>query len=192
MRIPSSAQEWVALIHRFYPPGIALHEPKYDASEQFQRLNTLLGEARKGTNDWELFLRTARREMVDCTLWEIPSFLHEPCRTLRVYLPGAGMGAAEQNSVVLLVSLLAPVHVCYGSSQTTREGKVQREQVYYPPLPEPYRATESRLEALVQSHLGTQPLTGEVLFTQVPDVEVGRLRFGEAKLIDCLFTSRRW
>lgn len=192
MRTPSSEKEWMALVHRFYPPGIAAHESGYDTSEQSRRLNSVLGEARRGSKDWELFLRAVRSVMPDCTVWEVPSFIQEPCRTLRVYLPGAGTGAEEQRSVVILVSLLAPVHVCYASSQTTRGGKVQREQVWYPPLPGLYQPTESMLEALVQSHLGTQRLATDVLLTSVPDVEVGHLRLGEAKLIDCLFTSRRW
>ena len=185
-------QKWLALINRFYPPEIATHEPAYDASEQAQRLKLLLGEARTGSEDWDTFLRTARSELHDCTLWEIPSLLYEPCRTLRVYLPGAGTGAEEQKSVVLLVSLLAPVHACYASSQTTVQGQVQREEVWYPPLPETYRRAASKLEALAQPLLGTQRLPNEVLLTSVPDVEVGHLHFGEAKIIDCLFTSRRW
>jgi hypothetical protein len=69
---------------------------------------------------------------------------------------------------------------------------VQREQIWYPPLPDLYQPFESRLEVLGQSLLGTQRLSSEVFLTPVPDIEMEHLHFGEARLIDCLFTSRRW
>jgi hypothetical protein len=49
-----------------------------------------------------------------------------------------------------------------------------------------------KVEALVRSELGVQPLPLDTLFTPVPDIQCRNTSLGKAQLIDCLFTDDRW
>jgi hypothetical protein len=102
------------------------------------------------------------------------------------------MGADVQKAVVLLVSVLAPVHVLYASHQTFKGGRVSESRTCYPPLPGEFQPIEARLDALVRASLLTSRLSNEVLFTPVPDVQVGHVDLGQARLVDCLFSDDRW
>jgi hypothetical protein len=60
------------------------------------------------------------------------------------------------------------------------------------PLPPEFQALEARLDELVRSSRGTVRLPNEVLFTPVPDLQVGNTGLGEVKLLHCLFTDNLW
>jgi hypothetical protein len=56
----------------------------------------------------------------------------------------------------------------------------------------PFGIHETKLDALVRESFGTVRLPNEVLFTPVPDLQVGNTGFGKVKLIHCLFTDDIW
>jgi hypothetical protein len=64
-------------------------------------------------------------------------------------------------------------------------------ELFFEEVPEtkPYA---DKLEALVRSELGVQPLPHETLFMPVTDIQCGNTSLGKARLIDCLFTDDRW
>jgi hypothetical protein len=55
-----------------------------------------------------------------------------------------------------------------------------------------FQPYEAKLEALVQESLGSVRLPNDVLFTPVPDLQVGNTGSGKARLLHCLFTDDFW
>jgi hypothetical protein len=102
------------------------------------------------------------------------------------------MGAELQKAVVLLVSVLAPVHVLYASRQLFQAGRVSESRTYLPPMPDEFQPIEARVDALAREVLHTARLSNDALFTPVPDVQVGHVDLGQARLVDCLFSDDRW
>ncbi len=192
MMTPPSTSELLELVYRYYPRNLESHDPRYEESEESQRREARQAAARKQEEAWNAFLQRAREELSGCRLWELPFLLYHPCRCLRVALPDSPMGADLQKAVVLLVSVLVPVHVLYASWQILQGGRVSESRTYFPPLLEEFQPIEARLDALVQDVLHTARLSNDVLFTPVPDVQVGHVDLGQARLVDCLFSDDRW
>jgi hypothetical protein len=61
-----------------------------------------------------------------------------------------------------------------------------------PLLPEEFQTVEARLDALARACPHTSRLPNDILFTPVPDVRVGHVDLGRARLVDCLFSDDRW
>ena len=187
-----STRSLVELVHRFYPAGMASYEPGYVTSEESQRRDALRKAALQEGSAWEKLRQGIQETLPDVGLWELPSLLYHPCRTLRVYLPDSPRGADVQEAVVLLVSVLSPVHTLYASHQTYVGKRVARSKTWFPPLPPRFRAVEDRLDALAQSMFGSVRLPNEVLFTPTPDLHVEHVPGGETQLLHCLFTNNLW
>ncbi|HYO56571.1 hypothetical protein [Archangium sp.] len=188
----ASVSSLVELVHRFYPAGVASYEPEYDASEESRRREALRMVAIQEGAAWEELRQGIQETLPDVGLWELPSLLYHPCRTLRAYLPHSPRGADVQEAVVLLVSILAPVHAIYASHQTYAGNRVVRSRTWFPPLPPRFGPVEARLDALAHSMLGSVRLPNEVLFTPVPDLHMEHVPSGKAQLLHCLFTHNLW
>jgi hypothetical protein len=156
------------------------------------RLRELRKTAQEEGSAWSALLQRISQQLPGCSLWELPYLLYDPCRCVRVSLAGSPAGASEQKAVVLLASILAPVHHLYASFQRIENKQVIEQRLWHPPLPREYQALEARLDLLSQSVLRTARLSNEILFTPVPDVQVGNLELGRAQLLHCLFTDRLW
>lgn len=100
-------------------------------------------------------------------------------------------GGQEFRTVVVLVSILAPVYVRYSSFHQLFGRKWKKPTLFYEDVPET-KLISDKVEALVRSELGVHPLPHDTLFTPVPDIECGNRALGKAQLIDCLFTYDRW
>lgn len=187
-----SASNLLELVHRFYPTGVASYEPEYETAEETQRREARRKAALQGSAAWERFRQRVGEELPGVGLWELPSLLYHPCRTLRVYLPHSPMGSDVHDAVVLLESVLAPVHAIYASHQTYEGKRVAESHVWHSPLPARFRPYEARLDELAHSLLGSVLLPNEVLFTPVPDLHVEHVPVGKVKLIHCLFTNNIW
>lgn len=107
-------------------------------------------------------------------------------------LADSPVGASEQKAAVLLVSVLTPVHHIYASFQRIESKQVIEQRLWHPPLPPEYQAVEARLNSLSHSVLGTSRLPNEILFTPVPDIQIGNLDMGRAQVINGLFTDHLW
>ena len=187
-----SADSLVELVRRIYPTGVANDAPKDDASEKHHRLETLRKAAIQEGVAWAEFRQSVQEQLPDVGLWELPTLLYHPCRTLRVYLPHSPRGADVQEAVVLLVSILAPVHALYASHQTYEGKRVVKSKTWFSPLPPRFRPVEARLDALAQSVLGSTRLPNELLFTPVPDIHVEQAPSGQVQLLHGLFTTNIW
>ena len=146
----------------------------------------------QGSEAWERLHQCVGEELPGVGLWELPSLLYHPCRTLRGYLPHSPMGSDVHDAVVLLESVLAPVHAIYASHQTYAGKRVAKSRVWHSPLPARFRSYEARLDELARSLLGSVRLPKEVLFAPVPDLHVEHVPAGKVKLIRCLFTNHIW
>jgi hypothetical protein len=184
--------ELMELVHRYYPAGIYTTDSRHGAQQEARELRKLRDAAQQESGAWNALLQRISEELPGCSLWELPYLLYDPCRCVRVSLEGSAGGASAQKAVVLLVSILAPVHHLYASFQRIESQEVVEQKLWHPPLPQEYQTVEARLSALVQSALGTSRLSNETLFLPVPDIQVGNLELGRAQLIHCLFTDRLW
>jgi uncharacterized protein YeaO (DUF488 family) len=190
--MPLTAAELTDLIRRFYPRNVYTTDARYESQAEAVALRAFRKAAQEDSSAWDTLLQRVRQELPECSLWELPFLLYDPCRCVRVSLADSPVGAPEQKAVVLLASILAPVHHIYASWQRTENHRVIEQQLWHPPLPPEYQILETRLNSLAQSVLETSTLPNEVLFTPVPDVQVGNLDLGHAQLIHCLFTDRLW
>jgi hypothetical protein len=196
MSPPPSTHELIELVHRYYPVNLSNGGPGYTESKEHQQLLELRREASaRHSTRWEKLIHLVQEALPECTVenWTV-LWGEDNCWRARVYLP-APVGAGDERqfqAVVLLVSILAPVYVLYSSFHArTGEGQFEQPTLLYEAVPETKRVTEV-VGAISRSALGVQPLSNEVLFTSVPDIQCGNVTLGEAKLIDCLFTDDRW
>ena len=196
MSPPPSTDQLIELVHRYYPANLSNGAPGYTESKEYQRLLELRREAlaRQSTR-WEAFIQQVREALPDCTVedWTV-LWAEDNCWRARVYLPEPKSAGGENQfqAVVLLVSILAPVYVLYSSFQVRTEGGgFEQPTLSYEQMPETAHVAEV-LSSLVRNEFGVQPLSNEVLFTSVPDIQCGNTLLGEARLIDSLFTDDRW
>lgn len=187
-----TAPQLIDLIHRFYPRNVYTTDARYASQAEALKLRELRKTAQEESSAWNTLLRRIRQALLGCSLWELPYLRYDPCRCIRVSLADSPMGASEQKVVVLVVSILAPVHHIYASFQRIGGKQVVEQRVWHPPLPPEYQSLGDRLNSLAQSVLGISRLPNEILFAPVPDVQVGNLDLGYAQLIHSLFTDQPW
>ncbi|MCY1074640.1 hypothetical protein [Archangium lansingense] len=184
------------VVHQHYPANLWTSEEGYVESEQYQRLLKARREALENSGQWKRLLSRLREALPECSVedWSV-LFSDDNCWRVRVYLPEVLQhegGIKEHRAVVVLVSILAPVYVCYSSFRRYSGPHLWGTPgLFYEDVPEtkPYA---DKVEALVRSELDVRPLPHETLFMPVPDIQCRHTRLGEARLIDCLFTDDRW
>ena len=183
------------LIHRYYPVGIEEYDPRYLASEEAQHLKALLEAHVGGTPAWNAFVQRLREDFANCSIWDMTVPRHDPGYIVRVSLPGFVTGAPLYESVVCLLSKLAPVYALYASHLKENGPGLPRDHwMRFPPFPAEFQSHEARLAESIESTFGFTRLPEEILCLPVPDLVpwTGRNRLGEARLIDFLFTEYRW
>lgn len=194
MRQDFSAPALIELAHRYYPTHLlSVDDPRHALSEENQRL-TALREAEATNNKWTAFVRQMKSEFPESNVWDLPYLTYSAGHYCRLSLPGAALmeGVGEVKELVCMLSILAPVYCIFGSYQRHETRGMVWNELHFPPLPPEYQALETRLTRLIESHFGCTRLPNEVLFTPVPDLTVEHRKLGEARLIDCLFTTNRW
>jgi hypothetical protein len=189
-----STSQLVQRVHQYYPANLWDADEGYAGSEQYQRLVRARQEALKNAGPWERLLSRLREALPDCRVedWSV-LFSTDNCWRVRVYLPGVLQieGGHEHRAVVILVSILAPVCVRYSSFHQRVGPQWNKPTLFYEDVPQT-KPLADKVEALVRSELGVQPLPHDTLFTLVPDIQCGNKSLGEVRLIDCLFTDDRW
>lgn len=123
---------------------------------------------------------------------DLPGLPHDPSRRVRSYLPDSRVPAGEHKAVVVLTSILAPVHLLHASREVDLDEERSASQEGLPPLPPEFQPYEAKLDALAQESFGSVRLPNDVLFTPVPDLQVGNTGFGKVRLLHCLFTDDLW
>ncbi|MFE8600211.1 hypothetical protein [Archangium violaceum] len=184
----------VQLVRRYYPAGIANEDPRYRESEEGQCLQTLLQTQVGGTPAWNAFVQKLRGEFPGCSVWDTTVPWHDPCYDCRVSLPGHVKGGPRYDSVVCMLSQLAPVYTLYASHVEDKGPGTERDYwLRFPPFPPEFQPHEAELAKLIESTFGFTRLPDDILFTPVPDLVPRTANFGlgKARLIDCLFT-RTW
>jgi hypothetical protein len=189
-----STPQLVELVHQYYPAHLWDADEGYAGSEQYQRLVRARQEALKNAETWERLLSGLRESLPRCRVedWSV-LFSTDNCWRVRVYLPEVLQleEGLEYRAVVILVSILAPVYVRYSSFQQCFGSRWKKPALFYEDVPQT-KPIADKVEALVRSELGVQPLPHDTLFTRVPDIQCGNRSLGEVRLIDCLFTDDRW
>jgi hypothetical protein len=190
------ANALVQLVHCYYPSGLCFDEPRYKESAESQRLLRLLHANAPGSPTWKDFLQRVRGELPDCSLWDTTVPLSDPCYSLRVSQPGFVIGGPRYDSVVCLLSQIAPVYTLYASHMEEKgPGILPRDAwMRFPPFPPEYQEREAKLAGLIESTFGFTRLSNDILFIPIPDLVPRTANYGpgEAQLIDCLFTTHRW
>ncbi|MFE8598315.1 hypothetical protein [Archangium violaceum] len=187
-----TADELVAIVHRFYPSNLEGNDPRYDVSVEFQRLIAAREAAMADTQVWDSFFQRLRDAVPGCHVENWSTLRYDACRRCRVYLPGTTPTSTEAKAVVGLVSILAPVFAIYASHQTYEGQRVSNTHVHFPPLSTEFHEHETTLDGLIRASFGFERLPNHILFTPVSDLQVGNKAPEKVQLIDCLFTDNRW
>jgi hypothetical protein len=188
------ANALVQLVHCYYPSGLCNDDPRYKESEEGQRLTRLVHANVQPSPSWKDFLQRVRGEFPDCFLWDTTVPWHEPCYSLRVSQPGFKTGDPRYDSVVCLLSQLAPVYALYASHREVKGPGLPNDYwMRFPPFPPEFQEQEAKLAGLIESTFGFTRLSNDILFIPVPDLvpRTANYGLGEAQLIDCLFTRHR-
>lgn len=192
MSQPLTAEALLRLVYRYFPAGAHVYEPRYESSDEFKRLDKLRRAAVEDQRAWKAFLQRIEEELPEAGVWDYPNIRYDPAYSVRVLLPGYPTGAPEHKEVVVMVSILAPVHILYGThSKHVHEHRTESIS-YQPPLPPEFQPIAEKLEALAIEAFGTTRLPPDLLSTPVPDLYVGNTGFGKVTLADCLFGDYRW
>jgi len=181
----------LSLVHRHYPSGLSVDDPRHSATDETRRLEALRKSAVEDSRAWEVFLQRIQEAIPGAGVWDYPNIRYDPAYSVRVATPDSPVGAPERKEVVLMVSILAPVHLLYADHHK-RSGDVTETLTYRPPLPGAFQGFADTLEALAMEAFGTTRLSPGVLATPVPDIQVGKTWFGKVTLADCLFGDHRW
>lgn len=169
--------EFVQLVHRYYPTNIEAEDPRYMESEEAQRLNALLQTHQEPLPAWTGFIQCLHKEFPTCSIWDTTVPHADPCYSCRVSLPGFVTGALLYNCVVCLISQLAPVYALY-ASHVDRAKQPERDYwLRFPPFPPEFQAHEAKLAVLIESIFGTRSRDWLV-------EERGRRRGGEQPGVD--------
>ncbi|HYO69110.1 MAG TPA: hypothetical protein VEU33_23825 [Archangium sp.] len=196
MKLDPFTDALVRLVHCYYPPGIEDYDPRYKKSEEYQRLTRLLLANQQPSPTWDAFTDQVVEAFSGCSIWDATVPMHEPCNIIRVSLPGPGGDPLPYDSVVGLLSQLAPVYALYASHHTTRLSRSTGGKAWwrFAPFPPKYQAHEVKLVTLIESTLGFTRLSPEALLIPVPDLvpNTGNLALGRARLVDCLLSPHLW
>lgn len=207
----------IARIYQYYPRGIDPEDPRHRRSPESKRLWSVfdacaasMGESRpevlaklkpgpiddevKAVVDklqaWPEFVGRLMREFPDCWLWNT-TIMHDPGYSCRVSQPGFVPGNPQYDSVVCLLSALAPIYALYAShvDEVKKDGWIRYSQ-----FPEAFQEREAKLATLIEETFQFSRVPEDALFLPIPDVvpRESNLLMGQAKLIDCLFTSQRF
>ena len=191
-----TADALVQLVHRFHPANLLNVDPRYDESEEGQRLTALVHANAQPSPAWKDFIQRMREEFPDCSIWDTTIPRHDPCYSARVSQPGFVEGDPRCDDLVCLLSQLAPVYALYASHTQWKSPDFPEGEYWlrFPPFPPEFQEREAKLAGLIESTFGFTRLSNDVLFTPVPDLVPRTANFvlGEAQLIDCLFTWHRW
>jgi hypothetical protein len=188
-----SAGALVELVRRYYPTGLYGDDPRYQESTEYQRLRDLYRKAQEDDATWQRFLQHVREQIPECSVFDMPGLPYDPSRRVRVYLPDSQVLAGEHKAVVAILSILAPVHILHASHEKVDlDEERATSRTWFPPLPPEFQPYEARLDALVRDSFGSVRLPNDVLFTPVPELQLGNEDLGEGKLIHCLFTHNIW
>ncbi|WP_257459710.1 hypothetical protein [Archangium lipolyticum] len=187
-----SAEALIKLVRHYYPSGIHGDDPRHRQSEEYRRLDAVRRAALEDTRNWKSFLQRVHELVPECILWDLPGPPYDPSRRVRVYLPDSLVPTGEHKAVVVSTSLLAPVHLLHASQEVDLDEERSTSHAWFPPLPPEFQSLEAKLDALVRDSFGTVRLPNEILFTPVPDLQVGNTDFGKVQLLHCLFTDNIW
>jgi hypothetical protein len=191
---PPSAAALLELVHRFYPANLHGDDPRYAKSEEHQRLLQVRSTAWENREAWKGVLAQLRTVLPQSEVEDWTALHSDSCWRVRVYLPASipvEGGGQEFQSVVGLVSLLAPVSAIYTSFHQKFGTLWRQPTLFYEPVPQA-RGIEEAVERVLHAALGVQRLSTQTLFTAVPDIQCFNVPLGKAHLIDCLFTDDRW
>lgn len=188
-----TADALVQLLHDYYPSGLWPDDPAYAASTEAQRLTQRLASSQRDVGTWQGFVEQLHRALPDCHFWDTTGASLDPCFSLRMGLPGSQVGGAHYDTLVCLVSRLAPVYALYGS-HVRHASPAPESWLRFSELPAEFQPYEAKLASLIESSFGFMRLSEDVLFTPVPDLapRSGDVALGEARLVDCLFTPHRF
>ncbi|REG36210.1 hypothetical protein ATI61_102587 [Archangium gephyra] len=188
-----TADALVQLVHRYHPAGLLNGDPRYDESEEGQRLTALVHAHVAPSPEWKGFIQQLHEQFPNCHLWDTTVPWHDPCYSIRVSLPGFVSGGPRDDCIVALLSQLAPVYAIY-ASHTDKSLPGADYWLRFPPFPPEFQAHEAKLAGLIESTFGFTRLTNDILLTPVPDLvpRTANHELGRAQLIDCLFTWNRW
>jgi hypothetical protein len=187
-----STESLIRLVHQYYPAEIHGDDPRHRQTREYQRLDALRWAAYEDTKAWKSFLQHVREQLPGSMLWDLPGLPYDPSRRVRVYLPDSQVPAGQHKAVVVIMSILAPVHLIHASREVELDEEQSSTEAWFPPLPPEFHLYEAKLDALVRESFGTIRLPNDVLFTPVPDLQVGNTGFGKVKLVHCLFTDNLW
>lgn len=189
-----TADVLVQLVHRYYPAGLDNEDPRYVESTEGQRLMEIIRANAAPSPAWKSFIQRLREEFPDSDIWDTTIPWHDPCYSVRVSHAGFAIGDLRYDSIVCLLSQLAPVYALYASHTEKTEPPQRTAWLRFPPFPSEFQAQEVKLVRLIESVFGFTRLSNEVLFTPVPDLVPRTANYGtgRAQLIDCLFTHHRW
>jgi hypothetical protein len=175
---------------RYYPAGLSDEDPRYGSSTEIQRLRQLLDFAATDTRAWGDFLRRAEEVFPGGIIFDRTPLPYRPSYRCQVNLPSqeSGRDRTREDSVVCMLSLLAPVYALY-AHHWKDDGTERESWTRYPPLPPEFQAYEAKLASLVETTFGFARLPNEVLFIAVPDLHPldGRRQRGAPWLVDLLF-----
>jgi hypothetical protein len=196
MKLDLFTDALVRLVHCYIPSGIETYDPRYEKSEESQRLTRLLLANQQPSPTWKRFTAKVVEAFPGCSIWDATVPMLAPCNIIRVSLPGPGADHLPYDSVVGLLSQLAPVYALYASHHTTRLSRGTGGEAWwrFAPFPPEYQAHEAKLAALIESTLGFTRLSPEALLPPVPDLkpDIAHYPLGEAVLAHCLFTPNLW
>ncbi|WP_309888794.1 hypothetical protein [Archangium sp.] len=183
----------VRLVHCYYPSGLRNDDPGYRESEEGQRLTRLLLAHVQRSPSWRVFTWRVVQLFPNRYIWDTTVPMNDPCHSIRVSLPGFVEGAPRYDCVVALLGQIAPVYALYASHRDS-SGPEVKSWMSLPPFPPEYQEHEAKLAALIEITFGFTRLSNDTLLTPVPDLVPRSANHGpgEARLIDCLFTSNRW
>lgn len=185
---PVTLDELLAILDRYHPKGIEIHEfqnrDAFDATPEIRRLRARTDAWYADQTTWLATVEELRTVMPGGTFWDrtIPGMF---CYEGRVYAPD-DPNRPNDLALVVLVSYLAPFYYIYGSDWLQGRGPIV---TYGDDVPFP--TEKARIAEIVERRFGFAHLPEEWRTVEMPGIMCSWEGSGGNTVLDLLFTGNR-
>jgi hypothetical protein len=179
-------------IEKYYPKNISTADDRYFDSKEFNNLQKVREQAKINNASWLDAKADFERKLPEYLFEDWSYLMNDASYIGRFYFPGTKEDSLFVRSMVICVSVIAPVFLIYYSEQKKEGNRFLRHGISYQPS-DFYTPMWNNLSEIIKKYFdGYSLIDPSDVFRKIENVSVGNKPVGEATFGDCLFTDNIW